>query len=68
VDGLPQTAQLTAYYTFASLSAGFGGASELTGSNVRKYYSFAGQMIAMRDGEGLKYLLSDHPSTGSGQV
>jgi hypothetical protein len=25
-----------------------------------KYYSFAGQMIAMRDGTGLKYLLTDH--------
>jgi hypothetical protein len=54
---LPQTAQLTAYY--------FGGAYEVTGTNVRKYYSFAGQMVAVRacpsgTCSGLNYLLTDH--------
>jgi RHS repeat-associated protein len=50
-SGVPQTAVLTAYY--------FGGAYEVTGSNVKKYYSFQGQSI-LRDSNGLQYLLSDH--------
>ena len=28
--------------------------------SVRKYYSFAGQTVAMDDGTGLQYLLTDH--------
>jgi len=50
-SGVPQTGVLTAYY--------FGGAYEVTGSDVRKYYSFQGQSI-LRDDEGLQYILSDH--------
>jgi RHS repeat-associated protein len=50
-SGTPGTPVLTAYY--------FGGAYEVTGSNVRKYYSFEGQSI-LRDNEGLQYLLNDH--------
>jgi len=43
---------LTSYY--------MGGAYEVTGSAVKKYYSMAGQTI-MRDSDGsLKYLLTDH--------
>jgi hypothetical protein len=49
-DGSTQT--LTRYY--------FGGAYEETGGAVRKYYSLAGQTVAMRDAEGLKYFLTDH--------
>jgi RHS repeat-associated protein len=37
-----------------------GGAYEVTGSTIRKYYSFAGMMVAMRDSAGLKFLLTDH--------
>jgi uncharacterized membrane-anchored protein YitT (DUF2179 family) len=37
-----------------------GGAYEVTGSTIRKYYSFAGMMVAMRDADGIKYLLTDH--------
>jgi RHS repeat-associated protein len=39
-----------------------GGAYEVTveTSAVRKYYSIAGQRVAMNDGDGLKYLLTDH--------
>ena len=51
VSGAPQTAVLTAYY--------FGGAYEVTGSSVKKYYSFGGQTI-MRDANGLQYFLTDH--------
>ena len=49
---------LTRYY--------FGGAYEVTGSNVRKYYSFAGQTVAMRTWDpvleewNLTYFLTDH--------
>ena len=50
-EGVPQTAVLTAYY--------FGGAYEVTGSDVRKYYSFGGQTI-LRDSTGLQYFLTDH--------
>ncbi|MCI0555824.1 MAG: hypothetical protein L0287_33170, partial [Anaerolineae bacterium] len=51
---------MTRYYTFASLSAGFGGAYEKTGTAVKKYYSFAGQTVAMKDSSGFKYFLNDH--------
>ena len=51
-NGNPQTASLTRYY--------FGGALETSGTSVKKYYSFAGQTIAMKDSEGLKYFLTDH--------
>ncbi len=56
----------TAHYTGLnptpdSISAYYmGGAYEVTGGAVRKYYAFAGQTIAMRDGTGLQYLLTDH--------
>ncbi|MEW6085784.1 MAG: RHS repeat-associated core domain-containing protein [Chloroflexota bacterium] len=52
VGGQPQTAVLTAYY--------MGGAYEVTGSAIKKYYSIAGMMVAMNDGSGLQYLLTDH--------
>jgi RHS repeat-associated protein len=43
---------LTVYY--------MGGAYEVTGASVKKYYSMAGQTV-MRDSDGsLKYLLTDH--------
>ena len=55
-NGLPQGTTITRYY--------FGGAVETTGSSVKKYYSFAGQTIAMKDDDfatsGFKYFLSDH--------
>jgi RHS repeat-associated protein len=40
----------------------FGGAYETTveTSETKSYYSFAGQTLAMDDGSGLKYFLSDH--------
>ncbi len=48
---------LTTYYFF-------GGAYEVqsdgTTETVRKYYAFAGMTIAMDDGSGLKYFLTDH--------
>jgi RHS repeat-associated protein len=37
-----------------------GGAYEVTGSTIRKYYSIAGMMVAMRDADGIKFLLTDH--------
>src|SRR5574341_1150759 len=51
-NGNPQTPVLTVYF--------MGGAYEVTGSVVRKYYAIAGMTVAMRDGSGLKYLLTDH--------
>jgi RHS repeat-associated protein len=51
---------LTLYY--------MGGMYEVTGSAVKKYYSIAGQTIAMNDGSGLKYLLTDHLGSTSGVV
>ncbi len=48
----PTPDSMSAYY--------MGGAYEVTGGAVRKYYAFAGQIIAMKDGAGLKYLLTDH--------
>jgi RHS repeat-associated protein len=38
----------------------FGGMVEVNGNSIKKYYAIAGQMIAMKDDEGLKYFLSDH--------
>ena len=52
IDGVVQTAVLTAYF--------MGGAYEFTGGAIRKYYSIAGMMIAMRDADGLKFPLTDH--------
>jgi RHS repeat-associated protein len=51
---------LTLYY--------MGGAYEVTGSAVKKYYSIAGQTIAMNDGSGLKYMLTDHLGSTSAVV
>jgi len=39
---------------------GAGGAYEVTGSSVKKYYSIAGMTAAMHEGTGLQYLLTDH--------
>jgi RHS repeat-associated protein len=50
----------TAYY--------MGGAYEVKDSAVKKYYSIAGQTIAMNDGGGLKYLLTDHLGSSSAVV
>ncbi len=51
------TGTLTTYYLF-------GGAYEVqddgTTETVRKYYAFAGMTIAMNDGSGLKYFITDH--------
>jgi len=47
-NGQPQTQVMTRYY--------FGFAYELTGSAVTKYYSFAGQTIAMKNANGLQFL------------
>ena len=60
-DGIRVT---TAHYTGVTLDSltlyYMGGAYEVTGSAVKKYYSMAGQTI-MRDSDGsLKYLLTDH--------
>jgi hypothetical protein len=33
---------------------------EKTGSAIRKYYYFAGQRVAMRDGSTVSYLVTDH--------
>ncbi len=51
-NGNPQTPVLTVYF--------LGGAYEVTGSAVKKYYAIAGMTVAMNDGSGLKYLLTDH--------
>jgi RHS repeat-associated protein len=37
-----------------------GGAYEVKDSAVKKYYSIAGMMVAVNDGTGLQYLLTDH--------
>jgi RHS repeat-associated protein len=51
------TSTLTTYYFF-------GGAYEVqddgTNTTTRVYYAFAGMTIAMNDGTGLKYFLTDH--------
>jgi RHS repeat-associated protein len=52
LSGQPQTAVLTRYF--------FGGALETTGASVKKYYSFAGQTIAMKEGTTVQYFLTDH--------
>jgi RHS repeat-associated protein len=52
-NGLPQTPTLTSYY--------FGGAYEVRSDGATvKYYSFAGQTVAMKDASGLQYFLTDH--------
>ena len=51
-NGDPGTPVITAYF--------MGGLYEMSGSQVKKYYSMAGMTIAMNDGTGLKYLLTDH--------
>jgi RHS repeat-associated protein len=52
VAGVPQTPVITSYY--------FGGAYEVTGSNIKKYYNFGGQSILRENDGSLKYLLTDH--------
>jgi len=37
-----------------------GGQYEVKDSAVKKYYSIAGMMVAMNDGSGLQYILTDH--------
>ena len=51
LNGNPGTPIITAYF--------MGGLYEMSGSQVKKYYSIAGMTIAMNDGTGLKYLLTD---------
>ncbi len=51
-NGTSGTVVFTAYF--------MGGAYEVTGSSVRKYYAVAGMTVAMSDSTGLKYLLTDH--------
>ena len=51
-NGHPQTATVTRYF--------FGGALEVSNGAVKKYYSFAGQTIAMKDDAGVQYFLTDH--------
>jgi RHS repeat-associated protein len=63
---------ITAHYTGVtqdSLTSYYmGGAYEVTGTQVKKYYSLAGQTI-MRDSDGsLKYLLTDHLGSTSAVV
>ena len=48
----PNPDSFTRYY--------FGGALETTGGAVKKYYSFAGQTVAMKENGVFKYFLSDH--------
>jgi RHS repeat-associated protein len=38
---------------------------EKTGSTIRKYYYFAGQRVAMRDGSTVYYLVTDHVGSTS---
>jgi len=63
---------LTAHYTGVTLDSMtmyyMGGMYEVTGSAVKKYYSIAGQTVAMNDGSGLKYLLTDHLGSTSAVV
>ena len=47
------TRTVTSYYFM-------GGLYEVTSGNAKKYYSIAGMTVAMNDGSGLKYLLTDH--------
>jgi hypothetical protein len=37
-------------------------------TTILKYYSFAGEMVAMHDGTSLKYFLTDYASTSSAQA
>ncbi len=57
---------MTAHFTGTSgtpdstTSYYMGGAYEVKDSAVKKYYSIAGMMVAVKDGTGLQYLLTDH--------
>jgi RHS repeat-associated protein len=57
---------LTAHFTGTSgtpdstTSYYMGGQYEVKDSAVKKYYSIAGMMVAVNDGTGLQYLLTDH--------
>jgi RHS repeat-associated protein len=68
-DGVRVT---TAHYTGVTLDSMtlyyMGGMYEVTGSAVKKYYSIAGQTVAMNDGNGLKYMLTDHLGSTSAVV
>jgi RHS repeat-associated protein len=62
-----RTATLTSLYdangdiqSFSNTRYFFGGAYETSGTTVKKYYSFAGQTIAMKAGTDLQYFLTDH--------
>jgi RHS repeat-associated protein len=67
-NGQVQSTELTVYYTSTGLSAGFGGAYETqSDGTIRKYYSFAGQTIAVFNltpdtgtPDTLSYFLTDH--------
>jgi len=41
---------------------------EVTSGVATQYYYLAGKRVAMRNPSGVQYLLSDHPSAGSGQA
>jgi len=57
-NGTPDST--TSYY--------MGGQYELKDGAAKKYYSIAGMMVAVKDSTGaIQYLLTDHPSTGSGR-
>jgi RHS repeat-associated protein len=64
--GNPQSATLTSYYPSTSSGHRFGGAYEVTGDTIRKYYSFGGQTILRSltpetgTPSALSYFLSDH--------
>ena len=51
-SGTPGTPVFTEYF--------MGGAYEVADSAVKKYYAIAGMTVAMQDGSGLQYLLTDH--------
>jgi RHS repeat-associated protein len=53
----PDTQEITG----VSVTAYFmGGLYEVTDGAVRKYYAMAGMTVAVNDGNGMKYLLTDH--------
>ena len=51
-SGTPGTPVFTEYF--------MGGAYEVADGAVKKYYAIAGMTVAMQDGSGLQYLLTDH--------
>jgi RHS repeat-associated protein len=68
-DGVRVTTAHYAGVTLDSMTLYYmGGMYEVTGSAVKKYYSIAGQTVAMNDGSGLKYLLTDHLGSTSAVV